>query len=138
MSSQDSSKTKRPSHPSISINRKNSIEEKRRMRNNRKKRRRVHIRQAKLDTLTQTDDLKKEQERSNEIRKEAVLYEKMAKNFWERWQWELLKHKEALEQLVQTPQSEYQLLHEIDHCALTDPIIQGESVELFVGRGFFQ
>ena len=59
---------------------KHTSEEKRKMRRERKKRKRRN-KVEKLVTEKETVD---------------VVYKNMSRSFWERWQWELVQHKEAL------------------------------------------
>lgn len=115
--------------------RKNTAEEKRLMRRERQRRQR---KTAKLNKR-RTD--------------EVLLYKHMARTFWDRWQWELQKRKEAVqEQLllrrgsayncksatyqVQSSKSSHHL-REIDPSHLANPTQGGKSVEKYLGRGSF-
>ena len=82
---------------------------------------------------------------------EVLLYKHMARTFWDRWQWELQKRKEAVqEQLLLRRGSAYKSaayqvqasksshhLREIDPSRLANPIQGGKSVEKYLGRGSF-
>ena len=87
-----------------------------------------------------------EEHRMGEKQKTStLLYKSMARTFWDRWQWELQKRKEAMQELrtggqQRQPESHGSLLpavHEIDPSHLTDPVIEGNSKEVYLVRGSF-
>lgn len=115
--------------------RKNTLEEKRKMRLKRKKR--------------------KKQERADKKRKadiavaaQTTRYKCMARSYWDRWQWELVKRKEAMTEQLKlrvymknrnfgaktTPIIH---VHQIDLTHLTDPLKDGKPQEIYLGRGSF-
>ena len=111
--------------------RKNTLEEKREMRSRRKKRRRQERadqrRKAKITALAQT-----------------TRYKCMARSYWDRWQWELMKRKEVMreQQKLQVcmkyrnanPKVNPTIhVHQIDTSLLSDPA-EGE---VYLGRGSF-
>ena len=125
------------------ISRKNTAEEKRRMRSSRKKRKRS-MRKAQVATLKKkVEDVHKLREESE---KRVNVYRRMARSFWERWQWELRQRKEAMireksammvSQHGKSSSPRVFQLHEVDHSLLHDPVVKGSSVEIFLGRGSF-
>ena len=81
----------------------------------------------------------------NELEKKVNLYKRMARSFWERWQWELKERKDASmrekilshqkRNIVVTPMNALQIkLHNINRALLSDPIPQGTVV---LGQGSF-
>ena len=65
---------------------------------------------------------------------EAGLYKRIARTYWDRWQWELQKRK--LPASAQQPTKLFQL-HKIDPNDLNDPVIDGNAKEMYIGRGSF-
>ena len=70
----------------------------------------------------------------------------MARSYWDRWQWELQKRKEAHQDQVKLARSVQQLpsqsdltsgQHEINPGNLSDPIQDGKPCEIYLGRGSF-
>lgn len=131
--------------------RKNTKEEIRKMRNGRKRRKRLernyYFKSKTIAGLK--EELIKERKESNKKQKEALLYKNMARSYWERWQWELQKRKEAVKEQLrivkQIPstlppkaQSSTSLLHEICPDLLHDPVkSDGSTSEEYIGRGSF-
>ena len=128
------------------IRRKNTLIEKRRMRNLRKKRKRKQ-RAAfrKEETSKETEilksELKVEQQKQAKSEHKIEVLKCMARTYWERWHWELEKRKEALRECRRSQNVSLQLpsstLHEIDPAMLTEPIVEGQQKEHYVGRGSF-
>lgn len=91
------------------------------------------------------EKLQEERRRGEKQKTSALLYKSMARTYWDRWQWELQKRKEAMQELRtggqrRQPESHGSLLpavHQIDPSHLTDPVIEGNSKEVYVGRGSF-
>ena len=69
------------------------------------------------------------------------FYNVWHKPYWERWHWELEKRKEALREYKRSQngslQSPSSTLHEIDPAMLTEPILEAQQKEHYVGRGSF-
>ena len=85
-------------------------------------------------------DLQHEKVQSKRFKSEASLYKNMARTYWDRWQWELHKRKEAMTEQLRRSKSRSQIVptvHEIDTNDLKDPIVDGVSKEVFIGRGSF-
>ena len=124
--------------------RENTIEEKRRMRQNRKKRKhkRSSKKTARIEALEK--EVNKEQELREDSQKQVVHYRRMARSYWERWQWELRQRKEAMlrERAMSTHSSNptkvcVTNLLEIDHTLLHDPVRDGSEKEVYLGQGSF-
>lgn len=111
--------------------RENTIEEKRRIRKSRKRRQRKRLRTSKKVLVS---SLKSEVKNEQQLRKESEM-KRMARLYWERWQWELHQRKGALlqEQQCNTILRAPHLL-EIDQTLLRDPVVK---TEVFVGQGSF-
>ena len=124
--------------------RKNTKEEKRRMRNARKKRLRQKRKHAKsIKRLKSKLGAAQVKAHNNESR--IITLKRMNVTFWERWRWELEKRKEAMT-MVRLGASKWHLkpttvvhlqVQEIDSSMLADPQINGEQQECYVGRGSF-
>ena len=125
--------------------RKNSLKEKKRMRRERVKRKR-----SKTEKIRK---LESKVDAEHQLRKRAEQathsYKSMSRTYWERWRWELHKRREAMANELQVriiatricpgtvASSDHYRVSEIDHTMLTDPLVEGEASELFVGRGCF-
>ena len=70
----------------------------------------------------------------NEQKELAIMYKQMARDYWDRWQWEMRQRKEEIgrRQALQSKS-----LHQIDPSQLSDPIQDGKAMEIFIGRGSF-
>ena len=121
------------------LHRANTTEEKRKMRNLRKKRLRCTRNQAKtikrLKSTLEATKLKVEEDE----RKITAL---RTRTFWEMWRWELEKRKETMIMTrragqLQLQQSTHLHIPEIDSSMLSDPFLNGEKQECYVGRGSF-
>lgn len=120
--------------------RENTIEEKRIMRKHRKKRKRLE-RKHLVKNLQK--ELEKEHKIVEQCQQRVVGYKRMARSFWERWQWELSQRKEALRlSMIQrccvslsTQAQPNVQLKEINRVMLTDPVMAETSAEtkLYVG-----
>ena len=119
----------------------NTIEEKRKMRNSRKKRLRCTRNQAKsIKRLKSTLEATKLKVQDNESKITALR--RMTRTFWERWRWELEKRKEAMIMTrragqLQLQQNTHLHIPEIESSMLSDPFLNGEKQECYVGRGSF-
>lgn len=124
--------------------RENTTEEKKIMRKHRKKRKRLE-RKHLVKNLQK--ELEKEHKIVEQCQQRVVGYKRMARSFWERWQWELGQRKEALRlSMIQrccvslsTQAQPNVQLKEINLVMLTDPVMAETSAEtkLYVGRGSF-
>ena len=118
----------------------NTTEEKRRMRKCRKKKKRS----AKCQTIRALQqELDEERQLGAKRDKQVMLYKRMSRSFWERWQWELRQRKEAmkLERAMTSQRRGHtsrvvtsSVVQEIEHTLLQDPVEKGE---LYIGRGSF-
>ena len=86
--------------------------------------------------------LKEEVQREQHLRKESdkkvIHYRMMARSYWERWHWELLQRKEALQRSRGgTRVSVEPRLLEIDEALLLNPEIELQESEVYVGQGSF-
>ena len=132
----------------------NTVEEKRKMRNARKKRRRAErsCRQDEHDILSKRLQMAQEKvELVEKLRKRtevnAAKYQGMARTYYDRYCWELHKRKEALKECrlntlkPQTSDKGKQKLvfvhNEIDENNLVDPIVDGKRQPIYLGRGSF-
>ncbi len=61
----------------------------------------------------------------------------MARTFWDRWQWELQKRKEAIQEVPSPLCSSKPKVHIIDPASLHDPTIDSKPTEVYIGRGSF-
>ena len=121
----------------------------RRMRNERKKRKRLQKKKSKCCSKSMIANLKQELRKEQEVVKrkdmEVIRYKSMARSYWDRWQWELQKRKEAhrdqvkLARGVQLPsQSGFaSSQHEINPEHLSNPTQDGKPCEIYLGRGSF-
>ena len=119
------------------------------MRNGRKRRKRLerneHFKSKSVPGLRQ--ELIKERKENSKRQKEALLYKNMARSYWERWQWELHKRKEAIKEQLRIvkqipstlPKTQASaLLHEVQPDLLHDPVkSDGSTTEEYIGRGSF-
>ena len=119
-----------------------SLENTRKLRNKRKKQIRKQWSSRKValkeQLHTTREDLKNEQQT-------IFKYKCMARSFWDRWRWELLRRKEAHRENLarnvhhkQTATCE-PIHHHIDPSHLQDPIymLDGKSAAKYIGRGSF-
>lgn len=130
--------------------RKNTLEEKRRMRNDRIRRKR-QLRSMACDILkAEVAESKKAQEKSDA---QSILHRNMARTYWDRWHHELDERKSSmsreteylfrLRHSMKMPQSDDTKtthLPIIDRNMLTNPSSLGETPsdkDVFVGRGSF-
>ena len=118
----------------VQTGRKNTVEEKRRMRNARKRRKRARKQQVK-DLHAEVDKANKKFKESSD---KVTMYKQMSRSFWERWQWELNQRKQdVIARRIGTAPANAKVnsLQEIDPGMLTDPPESDENV--YVGRGAF-
>lgn len=121
---------------------KNTIDEKRRMRNLRVKRKRKLLKK-KTAIKELKNELKKEQERKEESERKVKLLKCMSRTYWERWHWELEKRKEAVRENVWAQKRYHSqaiasdTLYEINPVMLVDPLVNGKRMEYHIGRGSF-
>lgn len=124
----------------------NTIGEKRAMRRERKKRLRRKIKKFKLAKCAkrQQQTTKPEQynsdtnayahEQEDLASRDMILYKQMAHDYWDRWQWEVCQRKKEIrERRVAKSKS----LHQIDPSHLFNPIQDGKTTEVIIGRGSF-
>ena len=121
------------------------------MRNVRKRRKRLQTEKkskccAKWKIANLKQELLKEQKVAKSKDVELIKYKSMARSYWDRWQWELQKRKEAHQDQVKLARSVQQLpsqsdltsgQHEINPENLSDPIQDGKPCEIYLGRGSF-
>ena len=132
----------------------NTVEEKRRMRNARKKRRRAKrsCQQEEHDILSKRLQVAQEKvELADKLRKkietDAAKYQGMARTYYDRYCWEVQKRKETLKdyrlesmkrQVTGKGKEKLVFIHnEIDKSNLVDPIAHGEHQPVYLGRGSF-
>lgn len=112
----------------------NTLEEKRKMRSRRKQKRKKERAQQRKKT--------------EELAAQTTKYKCMARSFWDRWQWELMKRREAMqEQLKLRTYCKYKSfcpkvsptihVHQIDLDQLLDPVKDEKPQEVYLGRGSF-
>lgn len=114
--------------------RRNTLQEKRKMRNERKKRKRKLTAEVQFETKLRVDAERK-----------VVLYKNMSRSYWERWRWELQQRKDlmlqergAYHKLCGHKTSDKVKVLEIDPTMLKDPVnADGQSTEKYIGRGSF-
>lgn len=98
-------------------------------------------------TLVENQKLVRECElrEKRELEKKMKLYKRMARSFWERWQWELKERKDATmrekmlayqKRGIMTTNLSQTKLHNINRTLLCDPIIQGKG-NVVLGQGSF-
>ena len=118
--------------------RRNTVEEKRRMRGvckrNMRKSKSMILKKAKLD-------LKSEIVLREKAQQEVAKYKGMSRCFWERWRWELHKRKEAMVRELGVHKTNKNFTTEpimdINPSMLSDPVIDGVQQEIYAGRGSF-
>ncbi len=124
--------------------RKNTLEEKRRMRRERVKRNRKEKLKAKVSKLKGKLDTESQLRRRAE--QGTISYKNMARTFWERWRWEVHKRREVMIDNLRTRPiarfdsggiSSSSSIQEINRTMLRNPVMDGEEREHFVGRGCF-
>ena len=134
---------KETSRTSKRHSRENTVMEKRVMH---KKRRKTKRSQGALKGKVKP--LKKHLEIETSLRKQAesllCKYKNISRTYWERWQWELHKRKEALSEEIfsksrylQRNQNSNVLLTEINPEILYNPVIDGTIKEVYLARGCF-
>ncbi len=116
-----------------------SVDDKRRLRSTRKKRKR---KKRVLRKVALKEQLGKERDALRNEQQATLKYKSMARSFWDRWRWELLKRKEAhRENLTRNRHSsttkEAAIHHCIDPAHLQDPIADGKPTTMYIGRGSF-
>lgn len=80
-------------------------------------------------------ELHKQNDAATGSSREVILYKQMARHYWDRWQWELQKHKTAMAQL----NKEANGLHEINPVSLTNPKDKdGQPTEVYLRQGSFR
>ena len=123
------------------ISRRNTIEEKKRIRNNRRRRKRLpktRILEKKVQDLRGA--IKRERLLKEESQAKAQHFKGMSRSFWERWHWELQKRREAMSLQARsglqtsTPALPF---HEIDPSHLVNPATTTNSMTIWIGRGSF-
>lgn len=113
----------------VSTRRKHTLDQKQSMRRDRKKRKR-QVRAA----IKKAKELHKQNAAAGPSH-DVVLYRQMARHYWDRWQWELQKSKEAVR--ANTEQVQTVGLHEIEPAFLMNPNKNGEPTEVYLGQGSF-
>lgn len=124
--------------------RRNTLQEKRRMRAERKKRKR-HMRaftrqESKLAAKLKTD-IDNKQSQLEATQNKMQMYKNMARTYWERWRWESQKRKESVVPHVYHRQPS-------QHCPATDTMLPPqinsamlnnltEDITNYIGRGSF-
>ena len=121
-----------PSSHNRKRSRSNTVSEKRAMRRKRRKRRRKMKKQKeskKNDSQHQSDP------ESNALVRDIILYKQMARDYWDRWQWEMHRRKEEMNKKgsINTSKS----MHQIDPAQLSNPLQDGKAAEIFLGQGSF-
>ena len=132
----------------------NTIEEKRTMRNIRKKKKRNAIREAKeAEEVTlqkrvclTEDAVRLEQTKRVQAESDVKKYKGMARTYFDRFCWEVQERRDIMKkdrlaalgkhQGPSTSKSE-QIFHEINPDNLQDPIVAGKQEAVYVGRGSF-
>ena len=104
---------------------------------------------AKQAIRTLEKEVKKEKELSKKNEAQIQRYKCMARSYWDRWQWELQKRKEVhreqalaarclgLHTVPKNASIDSSQPHEINPDHLVDPVQNGKSSKLFIGRGSF-
>lgn len=119
----------------------NTCEEKRRMRNSRKRRKHSQQKHSKSDLRKA---LEEERSKNGLTLSKMELYMGMSRTYWERWQWELQKRKEAIIE-CKTTRRLYHVkkptsgctLPQIDPSMLVEVELPSKSDSSYVGRGSF-
>ena len=90
------------------------------------------------------NDIELERSLRGKSDQKAILYKRMSRSYWERWNWELQKRKEAMAlefkrafNSASVPQHSSAEFHEIDPATLSDPEGLADEMELYIGRGSF-
>ena len=107
--------------------RKHTSDQKRSMQRERKKRKRRKRAAIKK--------VKEQNNAASGISRDTILYKQMAHHYWDRWQWELQKRKEAVKEIREEIHATG--LHEINPALLMNPNKDGQSTEVFLGQGSF-
>ncbi len=115
------------------LSRENTKEEKRSMKKARRKRKyRKKVEELKLDT-------ERERKSKKQVEQKCLKYMGMSRTYWERWRWELHMRRDTMieSKCSRSAPTVKLVLPSINPSMLEDPIIDGKSVECFVGRGSF-
>lgn len=72
---------------------------------------------------------------SNALVRDMILYKQMARDYWDRWQWELHRRKEEMNKKASINTSKS--LHQIDPAHLSNPLQDDKAAEIFLGQGSF-
>ena len=126
---------------------KNTLAEKKHMRNSRKRRMRKRklkeiILASKREVTQAASNLQHQMQTSNkEIEKingQVVKLKCMTRTFWERWRWEVEKRKEEflVNKRIRVPTIDVHSFHEVDPCLLHNPG-DDKQVECYPGRSSF-
>lgn len=135
--------------------RRNTIEEKRAMRNTRKKRKRSALRSSREDKEVTQQRLVLAQERlsleksfRSKAESETKMFKGMARTYFDRYCWEVQRRKEAMKreklaglntriqhQCCSKPKD--YVFHEISPENLEDPVIDDHQESIYLGRGSF-
>ena len=129
-----------PSSHNQKRSRSNTVSEKRAMRRERRKRRRkmkMIKRKKKSKNIKKQDIQQQSDPKSNALVRDMILYKQMARDYWDRWQWEMHRRKEEMSKKASKSINTSKSLHQIDPSQLSDPIQGGRPAEIFLGRGSF-
>ena len=76
---------------------------------------------------------------SENFKTDMVLYKQMAKDYWDRWRWELQRRKEEMSKTASksTACTTNHGLHQINPAYLSDPHQNGKPTEVLLGHGSF-
>ena len=114
----------------VPTRREHTLHQKRSMKRDRKKRKR-RVRAA----IKKAKKLQKQNDAAAGPSHDVVLYKQMARHYWDRWQWELQRSKQAFR--ANTDQVRTVGLHEIDPAFLMNPVKNGQPTEVYLGQGSF-
>lgn len=109
---------------------KHTLDQKRSMLRERKKRKR-----RKRAAIKKVKELQKKNNAASGASRDTILYKQMAQHYWDRWQWESQKRKEAVKEIREDIHASG--LHEINPALLMNPNKDGQSTEVFLGQGSF-
>lgn len=120
--------------------RRNTVDEKRRMRKKRKRAKRAMAKNCGEKKLQQI--IRKQRSEMRDREQQVVHFKSMARSYWERWHWELQKRKEAVVLQRSTsrrlmPEVAMSHFHEIDPNNLANPAGTTSPDSLYFARGSF-
>ena len=89
-------------------------------------------RKKKTKSIKKQDIQQQSDPKSNALVRDMILYKQMARDYWDRWQWEMHQRKEEMSKKASKSINTSKSLHQIDPSQLSDPIQGGGQLKFFL------